>query len=404
MPKFAYLFARFPSFTQTFCYREVDAIRKQGLSVPIYSIRLPGDIPLECPEEIKEAVVYLPEDKALMDEVKWAKFWGKLDRSVVDTLKDWGKKPDRQRLFEAVWLGPKLKAAGVGHVHTHFAGMGARTAYWLKKLYGICYSFTAHANDVFCYDAKLPVSLKDVLQEASFVVSVTEYGKRWMGGRYPEYGDKIHCVYNGLDLKGYLALANLADKHDSEDPHIPLILSVGRCIEKKGFACLIDACALLRDRGLSFRCVIVGSGPLEEALRQRIVGHSLENWVELAGAKPQEEVRRLLSHSSVFALACATEADGGMDNLPTVIVEAMACGVPVVSTRLAGVPEMVDEGVTGLLVDEGDSLALAEAIETLLKDRTKAQAFAVKAKVIAQERFDIQTTAGRLKELLDLHC
>ena len=400
MPKLAYLFERFPSFTQTFCYREVVEIRKQGLDPVIYSLRVPADVPTDCPPELTSSVNYLPEHETLLKELKWAKFWGKLNKVVNSTIANWGKRPDKNRLLGAAWVGLKLKALGITHVHTHFAGMGARTAYWMKKFYGINYSFTAHANDVFCYDPELPVTLSDLLQEAAFVVSVTEFGKRWLVERFPQFQDKIHVVYNGLNLEGYLAIENVADKPNAYTPAVPQILSVGRCIEKKGFAVLIDACALLRVRGVPFRCVIVGSGPLEDELKQRVAANALEGFVELVGAKPQGEVRTLLSKTSVFALACATEADGGMDNLPTVIVEAMACGVPVVSTRLAGVPEMVIEGETGLLVNERDVPALADAIETLLKDRAKAKTYAAKAKELARERFATQATTARLKALL----
>lgn len=391
MSSFAYLFARFPSFTQTFCYREVMEMRRQGMTPPIYSIRVPDDIPADCPEEIKRAVCYLPDDVAIVDEIKTLRDARKLQRNVKDTIAGWGKRPDKLRAFTAAWLGPVLLKQGIRHVHVHFAGIGARTAYWLKKFHGITYSFTGHANDIFC-STDFPVTIADMVREATFVVTETNFSRDWLRARYPDAATKIHRVYNGIDLSHFA--------EPDPAPGKPRILSVGRCIEKKGFADLIDACAILRDRGLDFECSIVGSGPLEDALRARVVERGLEGVVVLTGPKPQEEVRALLARARLFVLACATEADGGMDNLPTVIVEAMAAGLPVVSTRLAGVPEMVDHGVSGLLVGEKDPVGLAAAMEEILLCLEKGMQFGARGKALAAERFAANVTTSQLKEFL----
>ena len=175
-----------------------------------------------------------------------------------------------------------------------------------------------------------------------------------------------------------------------------MILSVGRLIEKKGYPDLIEACALLKARGLPFRCEIAGDGPLEEELSQLIASRGLGDSVILLGAAPQDEIIRKLSHTSVFALACATEHDGGMDNLPTVLMEAMAAGVPCVSTRLAGVPEMVEHGVTGLLTAERDPVAFADALEKLLQHPEQAQQMGQAGLARAQRLFAQEITARQL--------
>ena len=149
MSPFAYLFERFPSFTQTFCYREVLEMRRQGVSAPLYSIRIPKDIPADCPEELARAVHYLPEPDALAAEMKTLRLLGRYPWKVIRTLGRWGKRPDKGRAMAAAWLGKRLQAQGVRHVHVHFAGIAARTAYWLKAFYGITYSVTGHANDMF---------------------------------------------------------------------------------------------------------------------------------------------------------------------------------------------------------------------------------------------------------------
>ena len=169
---------------------------------------------------------------------------------------------------------------------------------------------------------------------------------------------KIQRVYNGVDLAGFPP-ADFSGRK-------PAIISIGRLIEKKGFGDLIDACALLRSRGHKFVCTIIGEGPLEETLRAQIAAAGLEQSVELAGPQTQAQIAEQLANATVFALPCTREADGGMDNLPTVIMEAMAAGLPVVSTPLGGIPEMIELGVNGELVPERDPEALSAALERLI--------------------------------------
>lgn len=392
MPPFAYLFERFPSFTQTFCYREILEMRRQGVTCPIYSIRKPSDIPADCPEELARAVCYLPEPNALAGEMKTLRLLGRYPWKVVQTLRRWGKRPDKGRVLAAAWLGKRLKQQGIRHVHAHFAGIAARTAYWMKEFYGITYSFTGHANDMFC-ETDFPVTLADLVREAAFIVTVADFSRDWLISQNPAHAAKIHRVYNGIGAAGFLTA------HPAEGR--PRLVSVGRCIEKKGFADLIDACAILRERGLDFQCDIIGGGPLEEALRARVAERGLQGFVSIPGPQPQEEVRRLLQNATLFVLACATEPDGGKDTLPTVIVEAMAAGLPVVSTRLAGVPEMVEHGVTGLLVEEKQPQLLADALETVLRDPVKAAQFGAQGKAAAEKRFAAEVTVKQLRKLLD---
>jgi len=391
MASFAYLFERFPSLTQTFCYREVREMRRQGMDPAVFSIRVPDDAPADCPDDIKELVQYLPPDDEVTSLVKKQLEQKKLSRPANVTLTHWGPFSDKRRAYVAAHLGPILRKQGIRHVHAHFAGIAARTAYWLKEFYGIRYSFTAHANDIFC-ETDFPVTLADLVREASFVSTVTDYSRDWLRKRFPADAARIHRVYNGIDVSAF----------PNANPHgeKPRIISIGRCIEKKGYPDLINACAILRDRGLRFECLIVGSGPLEDALKAQIQELDLGHIVFMLGSRPQEEVRTLLAASNLFVLACATESDGGMDNLPTVIVEAMACGLPVVSTRLAGVPEMVKEGVTGFLTNEKDPQGLAAAIAKGLADPNRAKEMGVHGRAMARALFTTEATTAQLKQLL----
>lgn len=389
MIQVAYLFERFPSFTQTFCYREVRELRRQGLELQVFSIRRPaGEPPQGWETELVSQVHYLPDETNLLDENKRALRNRELPEAAGRALERWGRQTDFLRLHQAAYVGRRLPQAGIRQLHAHFAGMAARTAYWIKEFFGIPYSFTAHANDIFA-PRTFAIDLDRLIEAASTVITESDHAANFLRERHPSSAAKIHRVYNGLELS-HFALADFASP-------TPLIISVGRLIEKKGFADLIEACRLLKENGRHFSCEIIGEGPLETSLREQIERSGLtEADVKLAGPLPQEQIGRRLAAATVFALPCATEATGGMDNLPTVIMEAMAAGLPVVSTAIAGVPEMVESGVTGELAPPNEPEALAAAIDRFLTDPACARQFGRAGRTRAQEKFSIDKSAREL--------
>ncbi|HEY1582118.1 MAG TPA: glycosyltransferase family 4 protein [Chthoniobacterales bacterium] len=391
MPGLAYLFERFPSFTQTFCYREIRELRRQEVAPAIFAVRRPTDEPAEdWDPAIVGEVEYLPGDEQLVKEVDRALRKGKLPSRAAEEIVAWGRKTDFLRLYQAAWLGSKLEAQGVRHLHAHFAGLAARTAFWTERFFGIGFSFTAHANDIFA-PKPFEISLGELVHAARAIVTVSDFGVEFLREKFPEATAKIHRVYNGIEIDRF-EVADLAA--------IPAaIISIGRLIEKKGFADLIEACRILREREIDFRCEIIGEGPLETALRSQIVSSRLTNEVALSGPLPQSEVIRRLARSTVFALPCVREAGGGMDNLPTVLMEAMAAGLPVVSTPLAGVPELVEQGTTGFFVPEHQPTALAGALERLLVDRSLAFSLGTTGRKHAAARFVIEKNVAALREL-----
>ena len=392
MAPFAYLFERFPSFGQTFCYREVAELYRQGVAVPIFSIRNPKDEPVQdWDARIVQRVHYLPEEMELLDDVRRASKKGKLAPEIVADTDGRCRRSDFLRLYQAVYVGLRLQEAGISHVHAHFAGMAARTAFWIGKFFPITFSFTAHANDIFA-PRKFEIGLDKLVGAARVVVTETDYAEKFLRERFPECADRIHRVYNGLNL------AEFRRATFSSDP--PSIVAIGRVIVKKGFANLIRACALLVERGKSFRCEIVGEGPLENQLRAQIEQLRLQEFVQLPGPKPQHELRARLANASVFVLPSVPEPEGGMDNLPTVIMEAMATGLPVVSTRVGGIPEMVIDNQTGFLVQPEDAVALAGAIEKVTNDRSLGQTLGRAGYERAQKLFSIEKNVRELCALL----
>src|SRR5947199_3054462 len=252
MAPFAYLFERFPSFGQTFCYREVAELDRQGVTQPIFSIRNPKDEPSQdWDTRIVKHVHYLPEEKELLDDVRRASKKGKVTSEIVAALDEWGRRTDFLRLYQAVYVGLRLLQFGSRHVHAHFAGMAARTAFWIHKFFSITFSFTAHANDIFA-PRDFEIGLDKLVDTARVIVTETYYAAQFLRERFPERADRIHRIYNGL---------NLAEFGRTDFSSTPLlIVAVGRLIAKKGFADLIRSGGLLVERGRFVQCEIIGVG------------------------------------------------------------------------------------------------------------------------------------------------
>ena len=391
MPEIAYLFERFPSFGQTFCYREVAELERQGTKVHVYSIRRPVDEPKQdWDQELVGRVHYLPEENALVREVDRALRGGKVPAAAREAIEKWGRQSDFLRLYQAVYVGIRLRHDGLTRLHAHFAGMAARTAFWIEQFFGIPYSFTAHANDIFA-PRDFAISLAKLIQSAAAVVTVSDYSAGLLKKRFPERVGKIHRIYNGIDPSRF---------HPPDfGSGVPAIVSIGRLIEKKGFADLIEACRLLKPRGRPLTCEIIGEGPLEAALRAQIAKAGLESCVRLAGPLTQSEIVSRLAFATIFVLPCTREAGGGMDNLPTVIMEAMAAGLPVISTPLGGIPEMVEHEKNGELVPERDPAAICAAMERLIADPARARKFGDRGREMAAEKFSIAVNVNKLRAL-----
>src|SRR5207253_3261586 len=182
----------------TFCYREVAELARQGITPPIFSIRNPKDeLPQEWDARIVERVHYLPGEKELLDDVRRASKKRKLASEIVAALDEWGRRTDFLRLYQAVYVGLRLQELEIGHVHAHFAGMAARTAFWINKFFPITFSFTAHANDIFS-PRNFEIGLDKLVGSACVIITETDFSEKFLRDRFPERGDRIHRIYNGL--------------------------------------------------------------------------------------------------------------------------------------------------------------------------------------------------------------
>jgi colanic acid/amylovoran biosynthesis glycosyltransferase len=388
--RLAYLFERFPSFTQTFCAREIAELYRQGVTPPVFSIRRPKDDPPQGISLQNIPVFYVPNTNSLEFKLKTKLISPRLTRAWSGS----GDLRDKGRFREAIYLGPKLRKAGVSHLHVHFAGLASRTAWWIKRLFGIHYSFTGHANDIFCPKPDQRTTLKDLVDGASFVVTVSDYSARLLRHDFPNA--KIFRIYNGLDLSLFKRAKPTVE---------PLkLVSVGRLIEKKGFPFLIEACAQLRAHEIPFRCEIAGDGPDRQQLEQLIRLLQLEGLVRLLGPRTQPDVIELLAQSSLFVFPAIHDRSGDTDNLPTVLIEAMASGLPIVATNIAGIPEIVRPEENGLLVSEKDSGELSIAIRKLQARPAQLQEYGTRSVSLAEKHFSLSNTVTQLAQIFDAYA
>jgi glycosyltransferase involved in cell wall biosynthesis len=268
---------------------------------------------------------------------------------------------------------------------------------WLAStITGLPFSFTGHAKDIYTEELNPAGLLRRKMDAATFVVTCTEANRRHLsslGSRTP-----VHVLYHGLNADFEPLVATGARRRRSGPVRL---LAVGRLVRKKGLDTLVDACALLRDRGLDFEAVIAGeTGESEQEVRDRVAAGGLEGRVTLLGPLTQDALFEEYQRASVFALPCRVLEDGDRDGIPNVLMEAMACGVPVVTTGVSGITELVRDGENGLIVEPDRPGDLADALHRLVKDPGLAHQLAEQGRRTVAERFDAATTAGQMAWLL----
>ena len=276
---------------------------------------------------------------------------------------------------------------GVYHFHAHWTTYPALAARAMASLTGLPYSVTTHAFDIFLPNAHRAENLR----QASHVVTISEFNRRYLATH--GVAREIALIPCGLDLSQFVPAAR--DRRGC-----PTITTVGRLDPIKGFSVLIDACALLAQRDVQFTCEIIGDGPQRSELTARIARHALQDRVRLLGALEQQEVRKRVNQARVFALPCVTLPNGDQDGIPVALMEAMALCVPIVTTPVSGIPELVTDGVSGLLVPSGDPVALANAILRVLTDDDLADTLGSAGRRVVEDRYDVNTAVAALASLL----
>jgi glycosyltransferase involved in cell wall biosynthesis len=395
--RLGYLYSRYPVLSQTFCDAEMLALERLGFELEIGSVYPPlTSLRHEHIACFHAPIHYAPPQEILKILEKNAKTDGKWPNHLIERHeRKYGTSVKAaQRARNALYFADYFKRRAVDHVHVHFANRAAHTAMFLKEISGIPFSVTAHGQD-FMKDLGNDDLLREICAAAEFVAAETDYSRDLLRQRCPDSAGKIHRVYNGMDLARFPA-----PNYEATIDQVPRIISIGRLVAFKGFEYLIDACADLARRGLEFSCEIIGDGPLRDDLEARIKKLNLSDRIHLLGSLSQGAVLEKLRAADIFALASVTDAQGASDVFPTVIIEAMAAARPVVSSRLAGIPESVVDGETGLLVPPADTTALTEALGRLIEDPKLRSQYGRAGRARIEQYFRIEHTVRPLIELL----
>lgn len=395
----AYLGRILPALSETFVIREVAALWQRGLQVDLLSLYPPD--PLGIHPEIRDLGLKV----ATIYEPRQPRFWLRHLYYLVTrpqrysaclwryVLRPAGSLKDRLRCAFFFLMAPSaawsLERQGIAHVHAHFANTPASVALMAAALTGVPFSFMAHAYDVFVDTLLLP----EKLQAAKFVATCSYFNVHYLRQHFPEaHTARLEVVRYGLDP----ALYPFRLRRQRQEP--PVILGVGRLVVTKGFHTLVAAMAHLRDQGVAAQCRIIGDGPESAHLQQQIADLQLQDRVQLLGRRLPEETKAAYEQADILVMpSCVRNND--RDGIPNVLLEAMALGVPVVSTYVSGIPELVRPEETGLLVEPEDPPALAAALIRLLQDPALGPQLASRAREVVEQEFNIHHSAARLATL-----
>ena len=362
LKKIAYLINQYPMASQTFIRREIAALEAAGTPVQRYAVR-GWDTPLVDPADQAEAA----KTRRILDGGV-GRLLGAFLRAAIRAPRRFsralsaavrlGRMSDRGAAIHLVYLAEACvlcdwaKRDQIDHLHVHFGTNSTAVAMLCRLLGGPPYSFTVHGPEEF--DRPVSLSLAEKTRHAAFVVCICSFGRSQLW-RWAEFGDwgKVHVVHCGLD-EYYLASA------PTPPPSAARLVNIGRLSEQKGQLVLVEAAARLRAEGRDFEIVIIGGGPFQQAIEQRIQQLHLEAQIKLAGWLSGSKVREHLLNSRGLVLPSFAEG------LPVVIMESLALGRPVISTYVAGIPELVQPGETGWIVPAGDIEQLAAAMAAML--------------------------------------
>jgi colanic acid/amylovoran biosynthesis glycosyltransferase len=400
--KVGYVVKRFPRASETFIGQEILGLERLGVEVVIFALR-PNDRSVEHEWLAKlSAPVYTFEPqgfstcwRALQERSRSSSQQRQAVHAALLTAFDHPKRSGKRYLVESWWIGEMSRVLGIQHLHAHFANHPTFVAMLSHRISDLPFSFTAHAKDIYL-DGPTPDLWRRQLDEAAFGVTVSESNRRYLGSVLGSgFMDKLSTLYNGVDLDW------IRPRRDSATKNGRSVLFASRLIEKKGADVLVAAVPQVLQRDPSVRFTIVGEGAVREDLKTKAASLGVTENIRFAGFLPHQDLISLLADSDLFVLPCRVAADGDRDALPTVLLEAMAAGLPCISTAVNGVPEIIDHGQTGLIVPENDPVSLAAAIDRLMADPDTRKRMGIAGRRKAEGTFDLRQSTGRLRQLFE---
>ncbi len=402
--KLAYIMSRFPNLSETFILREMIEMEKLGWDIAVYPLILQQqDVVHSAALSFLERANNLPFISASLIKTNIFTFIKHplLFLSLLAQV-GWANRTSLKFLVRALAIFPKsvqmatlMQSEGVQHVHAHFATHPALAAWIIYRFTGISYSITVHAHDIYVEKEMLGTKLKD----AVFIVAISEFNRNYLIDLFGEWiRIKTQVIRCGVLPEDYSV--HLESFSDSLQDGVFEILCIGSLQPYKGQKYLIEACAKLNKRGVPFRCRIIGGGELQSELSVQISVLGLDHVVQLLGPRPQEEIAQMLPQANCYVQPSIITPSGKMEGIPVSIMEAMICSVPVVATAISGIPELVQDQVTGLTVQPQDVDILVNAIEVIYKNVQNARRMAENGKELVMMQYNLHYNVQQLSLLM----
>lgn len=397
----AYILYDFPSVSETFILHELLELQKQGVPLVVYAVR-PPRASLTHPElaSLRADIVYLNRPVPILTGMIYCLVH--FPRPFLSLLIAGLLSRDLKTLKISLWVGPLVRSVqrrGVRLLHAHFAAQQAELARLVSEMLGTPYGFTAHAQDIFVPSYRKRLAGR--IQAARYIITISDYNKSYLRKLFPDLAQQIaaraRTIHMGVSPDAIASHPPQPRALSANEP--ATLLTVGRLTEKKGHMVMVRALKMLRQRGIPVRWVVAGEGPERPALDQAVIQAALSDVALFVGAVNSKTRMDWLTQSHVFVLPCVVARNGDMDGIPVALMEAMAAGVPVISTSLSGIPELITDSQEGLLVPPGDAVALADAVETMLNRPDLRAACSVVAWQKVKREFSVSTN---VQQLLDI--
>jgi colanic acid/amylovoran biosynthesis glycosyltransferase len=403
-PKLGYIVSRFPHLPETFILREMGELDRLGWSISLYPLISQRQAvmhreALEWMRRAKKAAFYSPavwvsNIKTLLRSPRcYLKTWVSMVRFNLPSIKMLVR---ALILFpKAVWMANKMEKEGIGHIHAHYATHPALAAWVIHQLTCISYSVTIHAHDIFVDRAMLT----EKIQDAAFIVAISDFNREFIARELGEWvRPKIHVIHCGISPELYRPQKRSRVQADSA---VFKLITIGSLQPYKGQEVLIHACKRLVESGVPLRCDIIGEGVLRAKLEGIINDCGLKSRITMLGALTQEEIAGRLPEADCYVQPSIITASGKMEGIPLALMEAMACGVPVVASNLSGIPELVRPGETGFLVPPGDDNALADQLARIYANPDAVKQIARDGQEIVQREFNLSSQVNLLASLFE---
>jgi len=402
--KIGYILKGYPRISETFISNEIYLLEQLGFSLHLFSMRKPREsFTHHSVSQIQAAVDYLPSTllvplpRLLYHNFKLARerpeAYSEAFRLMITRFRRKRKVATIKHLLQAGYLvHALLPGTGVRHLHAHFAHSPTSVALFAHKLCGLPFSFSAHAKDIYTSDQR---QLREKITLAKFVVTCTEYNRRFLQELASD-GPSIHRVYHGIDAGLF------SGQSESRKPSPPYrILSIARLVDKKGLPTVFRALRNLLDQGISLHYTLIGDGEERRSILKHLHNLGLETVSTWLGTQPHQRVIDEYSKADLFVLGCEVASNGDRDGIPNVFLESMAMGVPVLATRVSAIPEILEDGLTGLLVDPGEHEAMAQCMVKLLSDEELRHRIIAAARRRVREEFNNRELIQKLAAVFE---